>query len=168
MINGRKALLVMDMQEICVGENRARFFKYDKDIVKKVNEVIKRNDNIVYIRTLLKNNIISRLLPIHILDKNKGARLADNLLIKSSLVFDKYQGDAFSNPILSEYLNKNGIDTLEIVGIDGGGCVSSTAFGAIKNGYKVILNTKAIDTMFKMRSARRYNTLKKKGAIILK
>ena len=33
-----KALLVIDMQEACVGKNHAEFFKYDSDIIAKVNE----------------------------------------------------------------------------------------------------------------------------------
>ncbi|MBQ8965187.1 isochorismatase family protein [Ruminococcus sp.] len=39
-----------------------------------------------------------------------------------------------------EFLKKNVIDTVELVGVDGGGCVSLTAQGACKNGYNVIMN----------------------------
>ena len=34
------------------------------------------------------------------------------------------------------------------MGVDGGGCVALTALGAIKEGYSVIVNEKAIGTMF--------------------
>ena len=143
-----KALLVIDMQEACVGKNHAEFFKYDSDIIAKVNEEIKANENIVYIRNLMKNNFINKLAPVQIFDGDKGAELAEDLLKKGNAVFDKYKGDAFSNPQLLEHLQKNGIDTVEVVGVDGGGCVALTALGAIENGFKVIVNTKAIGTMF--------------------
>ena len=36
-----KALLVIDMQNVCVGENHATYFKYDNEIlIRTVNEVI--------------------------------------------------------------------------------------------------------------------------------
>ncbi len=34
------------------------------------------------------------------------------------------------------------------MGVDGGACVALTALGAIKNGYKVIVNEAAIGTMY--------------------
>ena len=147
-----KALLVIDMQEACVGKNHAEFFKYDSDIINKVNEEIKANENVIYIRNLMKKNLINKLAPVQIFDGDKSAELAEDLLKKSNAVFDKYKGDAFSNPQMLEHLQKNGIDTVEVVGVDGGGCVALTALGAIENGFKVIVNTKAIGTMFETAS----------------
>ena len=82
-----KALLVIDMQEACVGKNHAEFFKYDSDIIAKVNEEIKANENIVYIRNLMKNNFINKLAPVQIFDGDKGAELAEDLLKKGNAVF---------------------------------------------------------------------------------
>ena len=45
-------------------------------------------------------------------------------------------------------LFKYNLNTVEIVDIDGVGCVALTALGTIRNGFKVIVNTKAIGTMF--------------------
>lgn len=78
-----KALLVIDMQEACVGKNHAEFFKYDSDIITKVNEEIKANENIVYIRNLMKKNFINKLAPVQIFDGDKGAELAEDLLKKA-------------------------------------------------------------------------------------
>ena len=37
----KKALLVIDMQNVCVGKNHAAYFKYDNEIlIQTVNEVI--------------------------------------------------------------------------------------------------------------------------------
>ena len=162
-----KALLVIDMQEACVGKNHAGFFKYDSDIINKVNEEIKANENVIYIRNLMKKNFINKLAPVQIFDGDKGAELAEDLLKKGNAVFDKYNGDAFSNPQLTEYLQKNNIDTVEVVGVDGGGCVALTALGAIKNGFKAIVNTKAIGTMFEKKKNKYFQMLEKKGATFI-
>ena len=42
----KKALLVIDMQNVCVGEKHASYFKYDNEaLIKSVNEVIDSYDN---------------------------------------------------------------------------------------------------------------------------
>lgn len=164
----KKALLVLDMQEICVGENHAKFFKYDDDLLRRVNEVIEQNDAVIYIRTVMKNNLINRLSPVRVFDGAKEAELAECLKKKGNAVFDKYRGDAFSNPELLSYLRKHGIGSLELVGIDGAGCVALTAFSAIENGFDVSLNTKAIDTMFKKKMDKRFKCLGAKGVTIVR
>ena len=62
----KKALLVIDMQNVCVGKNHAAYFKYDNEIlIQTVNEVIDANEsNVVYakpfVQTLFsKNNELS-------------------------------------------------------------------------------------------------------------
>ena len=57
-------------------------------------------------------------------------------------------GKAFSNPKLNDFLKEHLIECVEVVGVDGGGCVALTALGAIKEGYSVIVNETAIGTMF--------------------
>ncbi len=112
-----KALLVIDMQEACVGKNHAEFFKYDSNIINKVNEEIKANENVIYIRNLMKKNLINKLAPVQIFDGDKGAEL--------------------------------------------------TALGAIKNGFKAIVNTKAIGTMFEKKKDKYFQILEKKGATFI-
>lgn len=38
--------------------------------------------------------------------------------------------------ILVGFLKEEGITEIEVIGVDGGGCVSLTALGAIDNGYR--------------------------------
>lgn len=163
----KKVLIVLDMQEVCVGKKHAKIFRYDKDLIDKTNKIIATNDDVVYIRTIMRNNFINRLSPIQVFDGTKNAKLAEELLKKGNIVFDKYKGNAFSNPELLKYLRLNNVGTIELVGVDGGGCVSLTALGAIDNGLNVILNTKAIDTMFKRRQKRYYEILRQKGAVFI-
>ena len=163
-----KALLILDMQEVTVGKNHAEMFKYPSDMIQKVNSIIEYNSEniIVYIRNLMKKNLVNNLAPVKCFDGTKEAELAEGLLIQSSYVFDKYKGDAFSNPELVCFLKKKSVDEVEIIGVDGGGCVALTALGACENGYKVRLNTFAIGTIFTDKRDKYYAKLKEKGAQI--
>ena len=165
----KKALLVIDMQEATVGKNHAEFFKYDTNLLQKVNDVINNTDSdlVVYIRNLMRNNFINKFAPVKVFDGTSDSELVEELQIVSSNVFSKYSGDAFSNMDFSNFLKTNQIDTIEIIGLDGGGCVSLTALGALKNGYRVILNTSAIGTMFVTKKEKYYEKLKKLGAEFL-
>ena len=166
----KKALLVIDMQEATVGASHAVFFKYDKELLNRVNSVISSSDAevVVYIKNLMKNNFVNKFAPAKVFDNTPEAELAKGLKIVSSNIFSKYTGDAFMVSDFCDFLKNNSVDTVELIGVDGGGCVSLTALGACKNGYKVILNTTAIGTMFDRRKEKYFEKLKKLGAIFIK
>ena len=126
-----KALLVIDLQRKYIDK------VYGEDVVFAANSVIGENlDNtVVYIKNISKYKF-----------RNKGTELADNLNVVSEHIFTKQAGDAFTNPELKQFLDSRQIDTVEIIGVDGGACVVMTAVGAVNNGYKVIVNTQAIAT----------------------
>ncbi len=162
-----RVLVVMDLQNVYVGKNHHKFFKYEKELIDNVNEIIKKNENVIYVRNLMKNNFLNRLLPFKVFAGRKEADLADELLLKNNLIFDKYKPSAFTNIEFVKYLNDNNIDTLEIIGIDGGGCVSLTALDAVKRNYKVIINTNCVGTMFKKNQQKLFAKLKKNGATFI-
>ena len=161
-----KALLVIDMQEITIGKNHADYFKYDASLLSAVNEVIDSNsDNIVvYIRNIMKRNLLNKFAPFQAYDGSKEIELAEGLHIVSENVFDKFTGNGFSNKKLDEFLKSKEVDAVEVIGVDGGGCVSLTALGAVQNGYSVIVNTQAIGTMFEKKKNSYFEKLKKSGA----
>ncbi len=61
-------------------------------------------------------------------------------------------------------MKKSVIKCVEVVGVDGGGCVALTALGAVKEGYKVIVNENAIGTMFAKKRNKYFKKLKDAGA----
>jgi nicotinamidase-related amidase len=153
-----RALLVIDMQNICVGKNHAKFFKYDKDmIVSAVNKRIAEyeSENVLYICMVMKNNFINKFAPVKAFSGSYEAQIAEDVNVVSNNIIMKYKGDAFSNTELKKTLTEKNITEIECVGLDGGGCVSLTAFGALKNNYKVFINESAIDTMF-VKKAKKY------------
>lgn len=162
----KKALLVIDMQEITVGKDHAEFFKYDDGLLSAVNRIIDSGqaDIVVYIRNVMKKNLLNKFAPFQAYEGSKEVELVSGLHIISDNIFDKFTGDAFSNKQLCELLKSHEIDKVEVVGVDGGGCVALTALGALQNGYSVIVNTSAIGTMFAKKKETYFSKLKKSGA----
>ena len=161
-----KCLFVVDMQEIIVGKQHAKFFKYDTKLVEAVNQRISKYDsnNVIYIIQLMKRNFINSLLPFKAYKGTKEAEIAEEILRVNNTVVEKYKGDAFSNSELVNILKAKNVNEIEIVGVDGGGCVSLTAIGAIKAGYKVIVNTNAIGTMYEKNKREYFKKLMALGA----
>lgn len=162
-----KALLVIDMQNVCVGEKHAVYFKYDNDaLIKEVNTAIDNNKNnlVIYIKNVMKKNLFNKLAPFQAYEGTEEIELVKNLQIVSNYIYTKYKGDAFTNPKLNEFLKEHNVKSVEIVGVDGGGCVALTAIGAINEGYRVIINETAIGTMFEKNKNKYFNKLKKLGA----
>ena len=164
-----KALLVIDMQEATVGVNNAKMFDYPPDLVTKVNDVINNTDAeiVVYIWNLMKRNLLNRLAPVKCYDGTIEAKLVEGLSVVNSNIYDKYEGNAFTNTELAAFLKNSNVSEIELIGVDGGGCVALTAIGAIEAGYKVILNTDVIGTMFEKRKEKYYEKLKEMGAVFL-
>lgn len=161
----KKALLVIDMQNVCVGKNHDEFFKYDNEtLINSVNKVIDENNNensiVIYIKNLMKKNIINKFAPFKAYEGTEEVELVSDLHIVSEYIFTKYAGNAFSNPKLDAFLKEKNVECVEIVGVDGGGCVALTAQGAVKNGYSVIINEAAIATMFTKNKEKCFKKLK--------
>lgn len=136
-----KALLVIDMQEAYVGERCASYLKYDKPaLLRAVNDVIDARSGegcmVVYVRNVTKRSLIKRLALFKVYEGTPESELVEGLHVVSDHVFVKYVGDVLSNPELRVFLKQNGVESVEIVGVDGGGCVALTALGAIENGYQ--------------------------------
>lgn len=162
----KKALLVIDMQNVCVGERHAAYFKYDNNtLIEEVNKVIDENkDNlIIYVKNVMKKSLLNKFAPFQAYEGTEEVELVNNLHILSNHVFVKFKGDAFSNPALNVFLKEHDIQRVEVVGVDGGACVALTAIGAMEHGYKVIVNETAIGTMFNKSRDKYFRKLKKKG-----
>ena len=163
----KKALLVIDMQNVCVGENHSDYFKYDTaDLIQKVNQVIDENENhlVVYIKNVMKKNFVNKFAPVQAYEGTEAVELVDQLHVVSDYIYTKYKGNAFTNLELGLLLKKNQIECVEVVGVDGGGCVAKTALGAIREGYQVTVNEKAIGTMFEKNRKKYFKKLKAAGA----
>ncbi len=152
-----KALLVMDMQRLVVGKDHSRLFKYDNEtLLRNVNHLIAsyQPENVCYIRTLMKKNLITRLSPAKAFEGEPSAELADELIVVSANTYVKFVGNAFTNPDLAVKLRASGITELDIIGVDGCGCVPLTAEGALHEGFSAHVLSSAVATMLPKRAAK--------------
>lgn len=153
----KKALLIIDMQNVCIGENHADKFHYENEkLIRRVNEKIAEYpcENVIYIRNIMKHNLLNRFAPFHAYEGSEEAQLVSELNVVNQQILTKYKGDAFTNPKLVELLRNHGIDELELVGVDGGGCIPLTALGAVKAGFHVTIISDAVGTSFEKQAAR--------------
>lgn len=163
----KKALLVIDMQNVCVGEKHAAYFKCNnRELIREVNKIIDANEKnlVVYIQNVMKRNFVNKFMPFQSYVGTEEAELAEGLHVVSDHRCIKYKSDAFSNPELDALLKKHEIECVEVIGVDGGACVSRTALGAIDAGYKVIVNETGIGTMFCKKRDKYFEKLRQAGA----
>lgn len=161
----KKALLVMDMQEVVIGKNHADFLNYEDTLLKEINKVIDtyEKEDVIYIRNLMKRNLINKLAPFSAYEGSREAELAEDLHVVNDCIFDKYKGNAFTNSDLKRYIIENKYNEVEVIGVDGGGCVGYTALGACKEGLKVSIIGKAVGTMFEDKARKLNDKLTKLG-----
>ena len=51
-----KALFVIDVQKATIGKTHDKFFKYDEELINRINKSIEENETVIYIRNLMKNS----------------------------------------------------------------------------------------------------------------
>lgn len=145
--NPQKALLVIDIQEDYTGTTAKPPFPYkDSERVitvvnKTIEEASKKNIITIYIRQEFDGffgKMLSRVVGHGTAIKGKpGTEVDKRIKIVSNHCFSKPMPDAFSNSKFEDFLVKQQINELYLVGLDAAGCVYFTAKGALKRGYKV-------------------------------
>lgn len=130
-------LLVIDMQEDYVGAGRNRkAYPYDeKLLIDRVNERIREYpaESVIYIT----NKFFWE-------QGREPKKLVEGLKVVSSQIYEKRKSSCFSNERLLEYLKKNNVTSLELVGVDGNYCVGNSALEGIKKGFAVVCNESCI------------------------
>lgn len=164
-MTGKNALLVIDMQNDYLWEQRKPQFSYDTaKLVSAVNQLIRQyHDNgcdVIYIRHIIQNLPTNRLLFGYSIAGTPGADLYAGLEIVSELKFEKLFGDALTNRELRELIRRNAYEELHLCGLDEFGCVTATALGAAKRGISVKILRKGTATVLpKKKTARRRKKL---------
>lgn len=150
MVNIRKSKVFQN--------NNAKLIKY-------VNQRITayRSDEVIYIVNIMKKTLINKLAPFQAYKGTKEVELVDSLLKVNFDIFEKNKANAFSNPLLDQWLKQKKITEIELVGVDGGGCVAMTAFGGLKRGFQVTITEKAVGTTFVKKAEKLRKKLIKRG-----
>lgn len=165
-----KMLFVIDMQEITVGDQHADVFAYDTSLLQRVNDRISEYDpeHVIYIRNLMKKTLFNRLAPVQVYEGTKEAQLAEKLNVVSDHIFDKYEGNAFTNAELTSFIKEQSPEVIEIIGVDGGGCVALTALGAVSNGYSAKVNQNCVGTILTKKEKKLHDKMIKAGVRFVK
>lgn len=133
----KTALLVIDMQNDYLWENRKKLFSYDTArLTASVNALVYRCRLVIFIRLIIQNLPTNRLLFGYSIAGTEGAKLYGGLDIVSEYRFDKYFGDLFTNRTLGKLFRDQGVETVHLCGLDECGCVAAMALGAVKRGFR--------------------------------
>jgi nicotinamidase/pyrazinamidase len=73
-----------------------------------------------------------------------GARLDDRVIVINRQYFPKRRGDAFSNPLLGEFLQSRKVGHVILAGVYANACVRFTARGALRRGFRVTVLRDAV------------------------
>lgn len=148
----KKALLVIDVQEDYTGLNgkKSPLLKGVDNQVFNINRLIDAaaaaGMEVVYIRQIFDNNVLTRLFVGRTIDGLPGTELDSRIKMINQNDFTKKISDAFSNPRLGEFLIKKHVNEVYLVGLDAAYCVYYTALGAENRGYKVTIVKDAVMT----------------------
>lgn len=82
--------------------------------------------------------------------------------------FPKERGDAFSNPNLDPFLQKNGVRHLVIVGVFAPACVRATAHGALGRGYRVTVVSDGVGAASERARDRALARIASDGAVVVR
>ena len=165
----KKALIVVDMQNDYLWDERKEWFSYDtNDLVNRVNKVIHEyKDNgsdIIYIKHIIQNLPTNKMLFGYSLEGTKGAEIFDGIDIVSDNIFIKHLSDSFRNKELRKFVKDNGYEEIYVCGLDQFGCVAYTAIGATKQGLKSFIVKKGTATILPEKKVlKMHNKLDKYG-----
>lgn len=169
IVNQNSALFIVDVQnDFYVGGSLGvkDSFLIKEPIIKLIDFFKKNNMKIILSKDYHPNNHVSfKTWPIHCVENTYGSKIVDWIKTDDCLVVKKgtfihvdnysafYDGD--NKSCLDDYLKKNKISHLYLVGLAGDYCVKNTALDALKFGYNITLikdGIKSIDSNFDLDS----------------
>jgi nicotinamidase-related amidase len=160
----------MDMQLDFIGENpKMPIENQVEDLIKTVNDIIENFNSkgyeIIYIKsTFSKYNIFRNKAAVA---GTAGIKIDPRIKIVSEKKNEKNSSSAFSNKDFENYLIKNQINELYIIGLMAEGCVYKTAISGLDRKYTVNFIENAVG-VWKMKNFEpTKEKLNKKGANII-
>ncbi|MBQ9868288.1 MAG: cysteine hydrolase [Ruminococcus sp.] len=134
---GKKALIVIDMQNDYLWDKRKAKFSYDtKALTAQVNKAAQefraQGGDVIYIAQMFQDLPTNRLFIGFSIRGTQGAQLYSGLDVVSKLYFEKSLPNSFTAKKFREFMQQRGYDEIYVCGIDLCGCVGATALGAAK------------------------------------
>lgn len=168
-MSGKKALLVIDMQNDYLSEDRKSMFTYDTEkLVASVNNAItlynEKGYDIIYIIQVFQDIITNRWFIGFTIKGTLGAELYEEIDVVSDNIFEKYFSDAFTSKPFLVHVKKKGYSEVVLCGLDEYGCVGATAKGAVRFGMTTYILKDSVGSRFSKRKIEKIRlNLKKIG-----
>jgi nicotinamidase-related amidase len=154
VVGTRTALVVLDVQEEYTGPTARAPFPYadSETLIERINALAKHraasNLEVVYVKQVYSDTL-AQFVSLLLLGKrgwpgSAGAQLDQRLSRSSELVLEKPRADAFSSAQFRDFIVARQIGRLELVGLDGAGCVDVTARSARARGLRVTIVQDAV------------------------
>lgn len=152
-MSDKKALIVIDMQNDFLWDERKAMFSYDtQKLTAAVNEKIhafeQAGDDVIYIAHILPNLLTNRWFIGFSIRGTQGAQLYKGVDIVSQLYFEKNLSNSFTAKAFKAHMLAQGYAEIHICGLDLCGCVGKTALGAAKVCKEVYLHNDAVGCRF--------------------
>lgn len=146
----KKALIVIDLQNDYLWDERKPMFTYDtKTLVGNVNEAIhsykEKGYDIIYIKHILPKLLWGVGFSIK---GTKGSELFSGLDLVSDRCFEKNRSNTYTARAFREYMEEQKYTEVVLCGVDECGCVGATAQGAAKTGVDVVMLESCIGCRF--------------------
>ncbi len=172
-MSGKRALLVVDMQNDYLWDKRKSMFSYDTEnltaaVNRRIKEYSGNGDDVIYIAQIFPNLPTNRLLIGFSIKGTEGAELYGGMDRVSDLFFEKNLPDTFTAKKFREFMARQQYSEIAVCGLDECGCVGATAKGAVKAGLKVSLLSDATGTRFSGRKLLRMREKLNKMGVIYK
>lgn len=139
--NPQEALLVIDVQEDYPGlrGKQPSLYKNVEPQIAVINTLIdkasKSGARVIYIRQIFDDDFITRLLGGRAIESKPGTEVHSRINVASRNDLTKKFSDAFSNPQLDEFLIRNQVNELYLVGLDAD--TSPTSFRKISLAFEL-------------------------------
>lgn len=168
-MSGKRALIVIDMQNDYLWNDRKPMFGYDtKALVESVNSTIDRHRqesaDIIYIAQVFPNIVTNRMFIGFSIKNTEGAKLFDGLDVVSELYFEKNLPSCYTAKKFKSHMAENNYSEIYLCGLDLCGCVGATAESAVKTGAKVFIEEESTGTRFdRNKASKKRERLEKMG-----
>lgn len=171
----RTALLVIDVQEDYTQDTRKRKWPagYVEERLARINVLAhaakQAGDPVIAVRHQFDGLLANSL--VHLVGEGLGTATSGGLGLDPRLAIDadaefvKHVGDGFSVAALNAYLAAHDVGRVRLVGLDGCYCIKSTALGALKRGYDVVIEEDAVLSINQTSWAQCKGHLRRAGAI---
>lgn len=152
-MSGKRALIVIDMQNDYLWNERRPMFNYNtKALVENVNSTIDRHRqegaDIIYIAQIFPNIVTNRMFIGFSIKNTEGAKLFGGLDVVSELYFEKNFPSCYTAKKFKEHMSNKNYSEIYLCGLDLCGCVGATAESAAKTGAKVYIEDESTGKRF--------------------